>query len=180
MLKKRKILVIVVTMRMYLPALCLVVFTTFLASCDAMSEMLEKQFPQPTRKTIRIRDDPYSPDDSAKMSDIDQDVLLVLTKVQPDPNMFTVSYIEFLKRTEVCALNRVNNLKLFENVVNYWTGSGTYWIFFVLPDKSLSRITWLYRSKGQHLIDAETTLLYNTDFEHPMKLDLDISGMIPL
>jgi hypothetical protein len=169
-------------MRMYVPALCLVIFTTFLASCDAVSEVLEEQFPQPPHKTIKIRDSSNSKNWPVKIDELaqmkGQDVLLALTKIQPDPKKFAdTSYVESLI-TSVYALNNIgmirSGLKLYSGTLNYWTGSGDYWVIFVLPDKSLSKISSLYLSKGKHHIYAENTQLYNIDFLGPIELDLEI------
>jgi hypothetical protein len=173
-------------MRTWIQALCLVVFTTFFVSCyeivDEIAGMLEEQFPQPPHKTIKIKDSSGSENWPVHISEIaGQDVLLALTDKQPNPSNLDV---ESIMTSQVYALGEVRkdgtiNLKLFHNVGDYWTGSGNYWIFFVLPDKSLSTITWLYMSKGSHNIYAENTQLYNTDFVGPIVLDIDISGVVP-
>jgi hypothetical protein len=147
-----------------------------------MSEMLEERFPQPQHKTIRIRDN--STTLPAQIHSINgQDVLLALTTSRnSDPTKFTKAYFESLMRS-VYALGPVKgnaiNLKLYSGTGDYWTGSGDYWILFVLPDKALSTITWVYLSKERHNIYAESTQLYNTDFMPPYELDLDISGVMP-
>jgi hypothetical protein len=169
-------------MRMYVPALCLVIFTTFLASCDAVSEVLEEQFPQPPHKTIKIRDSSNSENWPVNIRELskmkDQDVLLALTPNQPDPKEFiNASYVEKLI-TSVYALNRISRissgLPLHSGTLDYWTGSGNYWVIFVLPDRSLSKISSLYLSKGRHHIYADTTQLYNVDFLGPIELNLEI------
>ena len=168
-------------MAAFIQGLCLAVTIFFLGSCKEMAEVFEEQFSQPPHKTIRIRDSDKTW--FAQISDINgQDVLLALTKVQPDPSSFTKSYIEDLMQS-VYALGPVKgnaiNLKLYSGALDYWTGSGDYYILFVLPDKSLSTITWAYLSKEMHSIYATSTQLYNTDFLPPYKLNLDISGMMP-
>jgi hypothetical protein len=148
-----------------------------------MSKVLEEQFPQPLYKVIKIRDN--SDTWPAQISSINgQDVLLALTSKQPDsdPSIFTKTYFESLMRS-VYALGPVKgnaiNLRLYSGTGDYWTGSGSYWILFVLPDKALNTITWVYLSKEMHGIYAETTQLYNTDFMPPYQLNLDISGVMP-
>jgi hypothetical protein len=172
-------------MRTWIQVLCFAVFIIFLGSCndatEALGKMVDKQFEKPPHKTIKIKDvDNTWP---AKISDINgQDVLLALTSSEPDPTQFTAAYVESLMRS-VFALGPVKdntiNLKLYSGTLDYWTGSGDYWILFVLPNKSLSKITSVYLSNGSYRIYSENTLLYNTDFMPPYQLNLDLSGVLP-
>jgi hypothetical protein len=167
--------------------LVILVFTVFVASCSEVASQvagkLEEQFKQPPHRTITIKDiDQTWP---ARISDINgQDVLLALVTQQPSlqPNAFDASYVESLMKS-IYALGPVRDnmtrLKLYSSTANYWTGSGSYWILFVLPDKALTTITWVYLSKGPHSIYAEDTQLYNIDFMPPVNLNLDISGIVP-
>jgi hypothetical protein len=121
----------------------------------------------------------------AQISDINgQDVILALTVSPPNlsPDQFTLKYVESLMKS-IFALGPVKgnaiNLKLYYGTANYWTGSGDYYILFILPDKALNTITWVYLAKEKHLVYEAATQLYNTDFLPPYKLNLDISGVMP-
>jgi hypothetical protein len=155
-------------------------FVVFLGSCNEVTAVLDEEFQQPSHKTIKIRDiDENWP---AQISDIaGRDVLLTLTASAPAMGNFTLGYVESLTKFAF-ALGPVKgnaiNLKLYSGTADYWTGSGNYWIVFVLPDKSLSTISHVYLSKVPHNIYAENTQLYNIDFMPPFEVTLDISGIM--
>jgi len=75
--------------------------------------------------------------------------------------------------------NNTIKLKIFSGALKYWTGTGSYWVFFVIPEGET--ITHLYMSKEGHYFSTKTTYLVNTDFQPPILLDppIDISGTLP-
>ncbi|MDR2658609.1 MAG: hypothetical protein LBC27_01280 [Spirochaetaceae bacterium] len=145
-----------------------------LVSCDDLEEFFE----QPAHKTIIISDS--DPDYAARISEINnKTILLALTTVRPVPQSIDMS--ELLN--SVYTIGKVTrnkiNLKLYSNGVDYWTGNGSYWIIFVLPDGRADYISWAYISKQPHNFYAENTYLNNIDFMPPVFVDMDTSGILP-
>jgi hypothetical protein len=154
--------------------LCLTVFIILLGSCEAA----ESFFEQPPHKTIVVTDsDAAYP---ARISDINnKTILLALSSGKPDPNNIDINTL----MDSVYTIGRVTrnkiNLKLYSGAADYWTGSGYYWILFVLPDGRAEHISLGYISKQPHNFYAENTYLNNIDFMPPIDLNLDISSVLP-
>lgn len=152
----------------------LALLTIFLGSCEAVKDFVE----QPEHKTITISDS--DPEWTARISEINnKTIILALTPQQPTG----ADISPMLFRTFVYAMGKVTGnkiyLKLYENEITYWTGSGNYWVVFFLPDESGRHISLMYVSKQAYDFYAENTYLTNEDFMPPVDIDLDTAYILP-
>jgi hypothetical protein len=155
--------------------ICLAGFAIFTGSCGEMSEFLK----QPPHKSIIITDS--DPNWTARIKEINNtSIFLALIKNKPDINNLNASS---LIKNSVYSIDDVRNnrinFKLYTGELNYWTGNGEYWVVFVVPDKRLEHISYVYASKQRHNFYAEETRLTNVDFMPAVKTNIDLGGLLP-
>jgi hypothetical protein len=161
-------------MKCYIYKLYIAILLVPLVSCSDVMDFLE----QPTHKTIIISDS--DSDYPAQIKDINnKTILLALTTIRPVPQTIKMSEL----MSSVYTIGKVTrnkiNLKLYSNGIDYWTGDGSFWVIFVLPDERAEHISWAYASKQPHSFYAENTYLNNIDFMPPVDINIDTSGMLP-
>lgn len=69
------------------------------------------------------------------------------------------------------------NVRLSE-LVDYWDGSGSYWVAFFIPNGSATKISWGYCSKEAISLFQPVTYMSNKDFMPRIALNIDISGLL--
>ncbi|MDR2521116.1 MAG: hypothetical protein LBC72_00985 [Spirochaetaceae bacterium] len=80
-------------------------------------------------------------------------------------------------------IGRIENKKFERKLVNfnldYWTGSGSYWIAFVMADGQMKYINLGYLSKQPVHISAKNPITYltNLDFAGNVEMKIDISDL---
>ena len=152
----------------------LALLTIFQGSCEAVEDFVE----QPEHKTITISDS--DPDWTARISDInDKTIILALMPLRPTAADITPR----LFRNFVYAMGKVTrnkiHLKLYKNRIEYWTGTGSYWVVFVLPDENATHISLMYVSKQAYGFYTDDTYLTNIDFMPPVDIDLETKYILP-
>jgi hypothetical protein len=153
--------------------LWIVVFSIFAFSCQQAANFLE----QPVNKTIVITDS-----DPAWLASIKKingkDVFLALFESQPDVNAINASaMIKSVYSIGKVTGNKID-LKLHYDGLDYWRGTGDYWVMFALMEPG-NRVSWVYSSKGMQNFSTQRTYLTNTDFMAPVNVDADINGVLP-
>jgi hypothetical protein len=142
------------------------------------SEEISKLFEESPNKAIVITDQDLSY--ATKIRDINSKVIF-LALVELRPSFTNINMSDLMN--SIYSIGRIKNnkieLKLYSGSAAYWTGTGNYWILFILPDGRAEHISHIYLSKEPHDFYDEDTYLINTDFMPPVAIDLDISGVLP-
>ncbi|MDR2509691.1 MAG: hypothetical protein LBC77_03490 [Spirochaetaceae bacterium] len=105
-------------------------------------------------------------------------IILALFETVPDLTQITGSDLISMPYS----IGRVDNGKInvrMSTGVDYWSGSGNFWVAFFVPDGRAERISWAYLSTSEIEIKNETTYLYNNDFMPGSLINLDLSGFFP-
>jgi hypothetical protein len=108
----------------------------------------------------------------------EQRIILVLwdAATQPNPNEIRSDQLLKMPFSIGKIQNGVINVRLSEQL-DWWTGTGNYWILFLLVDQRGEKAYSGYISKEPHYINEKTTRIYNKDFMLPVTLNLDLSGV---
>jgi hypothetical protein len=160
-------------MKRYRYGFCIAVFFIFAVSCQQISDFLE----QPANKTILITDsDPSDPTSIRRING--KDVFLALLESKPDLSAINASaLIKSVYSIGKVTGNKID-LRLHHEGVDYWSGSGDYWVIFAQLEND-NRISRAYASKNRKNFHSQRTYLTNTDFMAPVDVDIDINGVLP-
>jgi hypothetical protein len=90
---------------------------------------------------------------------------------------------DFLNSKSIYTIGRVTNnkinLKLYTNGVDYWTGTGKYYILFLISENDASKLSDVYYSPMPHDFSTANTHLNNIDFLGPWPFSIDITDTLP-
>jgi hypothetical protein len=154
---------------------CIAIFIVFTGSCSEIAEFLN----QPGHKGVVVTDSDLTW--QARIREINgKTIFLVLVKNKPAIDTIN---LQSLMKTSIYSIDKVISnkidFKLYTGELDYWTGSGEYYVLFVVPDKRAENVSQIYLSKQRHDFYAETTRMTNIDFMPPVDMNIDISGILP-
>jgi hypothetical protein len=157
------------------------VLTGIFAGCGATGSSLIDKLPENEKyKRIIIYDT-----DSAYQVQIhelreDERIILALWDAATEPVLTDISGEELM--TLPFAISKIQNNTLdvrLSEQLDWWDGTGNYWVLFVVTDAPGTKVTVGYLSKEPRCIDKKTTYLFNKDFMLPAILDIDLTGVLP-
>ncbi|GMO22696.1 MAG: hypothetical protein LBG79_01495 [Spirochaetaceae bacterium] len=106
-------------------------------------------------------------------------IIVVLIEGTPNLNSLTADDIINSPYSIGRVKTGIINVRL-SKILDYWDGSGSYWIAFLLPTDNGRKVTLGYLSKGMTFFDQSITFVSNDDFDPPLPLNIDIGNMLNL
>ncbi|MDR2601575.1 MAG: hypothetical protein LBC53_03880 [Spirochaetaceae bacterium] len=155
----------------------------FFSSCEAFEDALT--FNATPSHTIYISEHENPKLGDMHLSSIGPDQFLILALIEnlsEDGNWAEMLTREDLTRVAFSVGQIVDGVfekKLVDTGLNYWVGSGSYWIVFVMADGKMSKVELGYLSKQKVYIakNSHITRLTNLDFMGSVQMLIDIADM---
>ena len=155
-----------------LAAVCIV----FLTTCDKFT------FDMSPSRTIVISESSV-PTAEMHLSDIDPNQFIILALLREVGSDWAAN-LQLADLTGTAfSIGRVENKKFERKLVNinldYWVGSGSYWIAFVMADGQMKYVNLGYLSKQPVHISSKNPITYltNLDFAGNVEMKIDISDL---
>ena len=132
--------------------------------------------------TVSI-EDTTAPTYDMRLGDINKDLFIIVALLKEvTPDWANTLSQEDLTGTAFSVNQIVNGhfeTKLVKANLDYWAGSGSYWIAFVMADRRMDRVQLGYLSKEKIYFPEKGNLikLTNLDFMGSVEMEIDISGM---
>jgi hypothetical protein len=147
-----------------------------LAGCDRLSDVAPQASEQ---KRVDIKDTDLKHQFTIRSIPETDYILLALAESKPNvsnPNISALmkSNVTIGKRSRAGFLD----LPIYEGFLDYWTGSGSYWVVFVQLNSNATFASRIVISKEKMDFYDRTTYLRNVDFMLPLELDLDIGDIL--
>jgi len=113
-----------------------------------------------------------------KISDFEEKyIILCLAETIPDIYSISMEYILECPYSITRVRDSIIDTKLTSKL-DYWDGTGAYWIVFLVPDNKMSKITAGYISKEAHDVSQKVIYASNDDFMKVIYEEIDVENPV--